>query len=181
METSFSFRINPNEDTGAQGIAFVIRASNQDVGKSNGGLGYASSNPFEFEGISNSLAVEFDCVANPEMNGGMNHLILFFSLLPFWSAYTLPDLVISESNPFFYFFLKILALHMYLFIQGNPNSTLRIKIIAFIPIPSLSRFVLAMSLHFLSLSLSLSFPSLSPSPPLLPFFFGLTFPPMLGI
>lgn len=66
----FSFRIANNggggdgDGTGADGLAFVVQTNNSNVGSVGGGLGY--------EGITNSVAVEFDTYNNGNPIDGSN-------------------------------------------------------------------------------------------------------------
>ena len=69
----FSFRIGnnggggDNDGTGADGLAFVVQTNNNNVGSTGGGLGY--------QGINNSVAVEFDTFANGFSDGNNgNHV-----------------------------------------------------------------------------------------------------------
>jgi hypothetical protein len=52
FSTDFSFRIHTNGGGGADGLAFVVQPHASNVGSGGGGLGY--------QGIYNSLAIEFD-------------------------------------------------------------------------------------------------------------------------
>jgi hypothetical protein len=69
----FSFRISnngggsDNDGSGADGLAFVVQTNSSNVGAVGGGLGY--------QGISNSVAVEFDTYDNGLADGNNgNHV-----------------------------------------------------------------------------------------------------------
>ncbi len=61
FSTDFSFRIHTNGGGGADGLAFVIQPHASNVGSGGGGLGY--------QGINNSLAIEFDTYDNGAVDG----------------------------------------------------------------------------------------------------------------
>lgn len=63
----FTFLIDGSDNGGADGLAFVIQTSTVDAGSTGGGIGY--------EGISPSIAVEFDTYDNGE-NGEDNHIAI---------------------------------------------------------------------------------------------------------
>jgi hypothetical protein len=63
----FTFLINGSVGGGADGLAFVLQTSTVTAGSSGGGIGY--------QGISPSIAVEFDTYDNGE-NGGGNHVAI---------------------------------------------------------------------------------------------------------
>ncbi len=63
----FTFLINGSVNGGADGLAFVIQTTTVNAGSPGGGIGY--------QGISPSIAVEFDTYNNGE-NGGDNHVAI---------------------------------------------------------------------------------------------------------
>lgn len=73
FSASFTFKISNNlfggdsDGLGADGLAFVIQTTNANVGGTGGGLGY--------QGINNSVAVEFDTYNNGSWDGNNgNHV-----------------------------------------------------------------------------------------------------------
>jgi len=70
FKVSASFYIGKQADNGAQGIAFVIQNSGlTSSGGVGAGMGYSSPVVNPISGIKNSLAIEFDCQQNSDMNG----------------------------------------------------------------------------------------------------------------
>lgn len=66
FSTTFQFRLtNPGGIAPADGITFVLAAGSSGLGGSGGGIGY--------QGVPNSVAIEFDTFNNGEV-GGSNHV-----------------------------------------------------------------------------------------------------------
>lgn len=76
FSTFFSFEIlgRGGLGNGADGLTFTVQPNASNVGGSGGGLGY--------EGIPNSVAVEFDTFDNAE-SGGSNHVAIDLNGFPY--------------------------------------------------------------------------------------------------
>lgn len=84
MQTTFEINItNGNYTTGpAQGIAFVLQTEgiNATIGGFVGGMGYAGRTSDGTGGIKKSLAIEFDCARNTDLNDPTNRHISIHSM-----------------------------------------------------------------------------------------------------
>ncbi|MFZ4705501.1 MAG: lectin-like domain-containing protein, partial [Bacteroidales bacterium] len=87
----FTFLINGSGGGGADGLALVIQTSTIDAGSFGGGIGY--------EGISPSIAVEFDTWDNGE-NGGDNHIAIVEDGCPYCehTDYAVPSFTLDGGT-----------------------------------------------------------------------------------
>ncbi|MEI6750388.1 MAG: GEVED domain-containing protein, partial [Bacteroidota bacterium] len=87
----FTFLINGSDEAGADGLAFVIQTNTVDAGSMGGGIGY--------EGISPSIAVEFDTYDNGE-NGGDNHIAIVEDGCPYCehTDYAVPSFTLDGGT-----------------------------------------------------------------------------------
>lgn len=67
FSSKFSFNINNPHSGGADGLVFVVQPQGNNVGSSGGGIGY--------QGINNSLGIEFDTWNNGGVDGNNNNHI----------------------------------------------------------------------------------------------------------
>jgi len=68
MTTTFTFTSTPNGEGSNHGVVFLIQNDgNLVTGEYGPGLGYADATPGDYSGVSNSIAIEFDCVLDASM------------------------------------------------------------------------------------------------------------------
>ncbi|MBP1909377.1 lectin-like domain-containing protein [Methanolobus bombayensis] len=90
FSTYFTFEITSPVSTGADGIVFVIQPNSNDEGSTGGGIGY--------EGINNSIGIEFDTFDNSEVSGSHVGIDINGSVTSLNSTALAGDLDLGNTN-----------------------------------------------------------------------------------